>query len=119
MLYFSEVIPAEELLPSGFLTSIVPSCDPTSLPSWVLSHITERLGASPTGGDAANVSLLSIQRSKELVRPKDEKARLKRVNAAELEQVAQIIASNEFKVGLNRFVQRQLAKRQAKTKSNL
>ena len=152
MLYYAEPQTSEVLLPSGFITEIVQGQDSSSLPTWVLNHLCDRMGvdgqsltsgstgamapagASPEAAEAQavfssadkgavpdpaewrNLSLQSMMFSKGLVMHKERRRFLREVNAKELDAVAKMVASPEFAIGLRRFVNKQLAKKQGGSK---
>ncbi len=132
MLYYAEPQTSETLLPSGFITEIVAGQDSATLPGWVLNHLCDRLGtdgelgSSSSGTPSAavvpdpqtwrNLSLQSIIASKELVMHKERRRFLHEVNAKELQAVARMVGGPEFPIGLRRFVNKQMAKKQGGAK---
>ncbi|KAK0533388.1 Enoyl-CoA delta isomerase 2, mitochondrial [Tilletia horrida] len=121
LLYYSDEVKAEELLPSGFVSEVVPpsQADARTLPSYVLSRLADRLGVprDPTDalkpGGYTKLSYASILRSKALRRDQLARAELHKLNRKEMEQVAQIMASEEFPMGVLRFATRQAEKKRA------
>ncbi|KAE8231471.1 hypothetical protein CF326_g3514 [Tilletia indica] len=127
LLYYSEDIKAEELLPSGFVSEVVPpsQADSRTLHSYVLSRLADRLGvpADPTQalkpGGYTKLSYASIMRSKALRRDQLARAELHRLNEKEMDSVAHIMASEEFPLGVLRFANRQAEKKRLAAASKL
>ncbi|KDN52071.1 ClpP/crotonase [Tilletiaria anomala UBC 951] len=57
MLYYAEPQTSEKLLPSGFISEIVPDKDSTTLPEWVLNHLCDRLGVDDVNITGASTGL--------------------------------------------------------------
>ncbi|KAL9937084.1 hypothetical protein V8E36_004319 [Tilletia maclaganii] len=119
LLYYSEEVKAEELLPSGFVAEVVPpsQADARTLHSYALTRLADRLGIPPNRADAlqpggyTKLSFASIVRSKALRRDQVSRAELHRLNEKEMESVAQIMSSAEFPLGVRRFALRQAEKK--------
>ncbi|CAD6887607.1 unnamed protein product [Tilletia laevis] len=127
LLYWSDEVKSEELLPSGFVSEVVPpsKADPRTLHTYALSRLADRLGvpANPTDalkpGGYTKLSYASILRSKALRRDQLARAELHRLNEKEMESVTQIMASEEFPLGVLRFANRQAEKKKAAAASKL
>lgn len=132
MLSFAEPIPAEVLLPTGFLTSILPPsvADAYTLPKWCLDDLANKFGIPKLNGkglveetgkkigleDYTNLSMTSVLESKKLRMNEDYKKFLHQVNENELESVSQLVASPAFPAGIQRFFNKQAAKKKAASK---
>lgn len=102
LLYLSEIIPAKELVPSGFVSEIIPS---DNFYQTVLERITKYVHS---------ITPNSLAVSKALVRDKNERARLREVNRVELEQVKKQMMSDDFKEGIMRFAAKYAEKKRQK-----
>jgi len=132
MLSFAEPQTAETLLPTGFLTAVLPPsvADASTLPTWCLDDLASKFGipkldsnglVEDTGEkigleDYTNLSMTSILESKKLRMHDEYKKFLHEVNERELESVAQLVASPAFPAGIQRFFNKQAAKKKAASK---
>lgn len=100
LLYLSEEIKAPELVPSGFLTAILPTPD---FKNRVLSHADDI---------ATRLSITSIITSKSLVRNKEECKKLRDISAKELDVLFKLQAGPDFQESIRKYQERQRIRRE-------
>lgn len=99
LLYLAETVPIEDLRHTQLIADILPT---SGVQDAVLQTLEKRL---------EGLYLTSIVTSKSLVRSEEVRSKLRKVNRAEMEQVAKCMASEEHRQAIRAFQEKKAAKK--------